>query len=153
MEIIAAFRGQRGIDCNIFCRLVLFCYFAVFAVMPLAYIHVEPRSEIVSIVEEARPPAERFLVVLHEALSLHFKDRVDHACFARGGPPGKIVGALFPEDGRQPAMSAAPETLQSPITVTAAPARGHRSGDGAAPGASRCRCGLSPPSVIPALPE
>ncbi len=144
MAIIEFFRGCRKSGGGRFCRLVLFCYVAVFAVMPLAHIHVEPQNAAVSLVEDARASCDRFLVVLHETLSLHFGNGADHECFKRSIPVN--ITAARSSENRGGAAASATEGMRH-HRPSAAPERslGHRGG-GAAPGASLCRSGLSPPS-------
>jgi hypothetical protein len=71
-----------------FCRLIVSCYFTVFAMIPLSHIHVEEESvQASSSLREPKSKNESFLLILHEVLSLHFKDRTDHTFSFRNVPP------------------------------------------------------------------
>ncbi len=74
--------------------LIILFYFTVFSVIPLSHIHVEDKSSrIVNVLSEHNKNAESFLTFLHKILSLHFKDRADHALSANILPSESIKGA------------------------------------------------------------
>ncbi len=95
-------------------RLVLLCYFVVFALIPLAHIHLEEGTlRTFSAPDESQSHAQRFLLILHEALFLHFKDRANHAFFSRS--------SLSEVTGRPGAMkSGGPSRTKSPAISTEA---------------------------------